>query len=130
MAARPVCGGNHVRAPRDLQEKLNPPIYGWHNVSSPNFVAQNKIEFRDDARKFEAGTHNLLGLTGLIAAMEMLLEIGIENIAAELARKRAWFAPALAAKGFSVLNPDPKPEHTSGTNHFSTGKDFAPLQKN
>lgn len=124
------CAAGIMYVRRDLQEKLNPPVYGWHNVNSPNFVAQNKITFRDDARKFEAGTHNLLGLTGLISAMELLLEIGIENIATELARKRAWFAPALAAKGFSVLNPDPKPEAISSiTSIFQPGKDLTPLQK-
>ncbi len=124
------CAAGILFVRRDLQEKLNPPIYGWHNVKSPNFVAQEKIEFRNDARKFEAGTHNLLGLTGLIAAMEMILEIGVENIAAELARKRAWFAPALAAKGFSVLNLDAKPENASSiTTIFQPGKDLTALHK-
>jgi selenocysteine lyase/cysteine desulfurase len=124
------CAAGILYVRRDLQEKLNPPIYGWHNVKSPNFVAQEKIEFRNDARKFEAGTHNLLGLTGLIAAMEMILEIGVENIAAELARKRAWFAPAIAAKGFSVLNLDAKPENAGSiTTIFQPGKDLTPIHK-
>jgi cysteine desulfurase / selenocysteine lyase len=124
------CAAGILYVRRDLQEKLNPPIYGWHNVKSPNFVAQEKIEFRNDARKFEAGTHNLLGLTGLIAAMEMILEIGVENIATELARKRAWFAPALAAKGFSVLNPELKPENASSiTTIFQPGKDLTAAHK-
>jgi cysteine desulfurase / selenocysteine lyase len=124
------CAAGILYVRRELQEKLNPPIYGWHNVKSPNFVAQEKIEFRNDARKFEAGTHNLLGLTGLIAALEMILAIGVENIAAELARKRAWFAPALAAKGFSVLNSEPKPENASSiTTIFQPGKDLTPTHR-
>jgi cysteine desulfurase/selenocysteine lyase len=124
------CAAGILYVRRELQEKLNPPIYGWHNVKSPNFVAQEKIEFHNDARKFEAGTHNLLGLTGLIAALEMILAIGVENIAAELARKRAWFAPALAAKGFSVLNLDSKPENASSiTTIFQPGKDLTPTHR-
>ena len=124
------CAAGLLFVRRDLQEKLNPPVYGWHNVRSPNFVAQDKIEFRNDARKFEAGTHNLLGLTGLIAAMELALEIGVENIAAELARKRAWFASALLAKNFSVLNPKPEPGNVSSiTSIFQPGKDLTPLHK-
>src|SRR5271155_5673436 len=74
------CGAGIFYVRREMQEKLNPPIYGWHNIRNPNFVAQEKIEFRNDARKFEAGTQNLIGVTGLIAAMELALEIGIENI--------------------------------------------------
>jgi selenocysteine lyase/cysteine desulfurase len=124
------CAAGIFYVRRELQDKLNPPIYGWHNVRSPNFVAQDKIEFRNDARKFEAGTHNLLGLTGLIAAMELALKIGVENIAAELARKRAWFASALLAKNFSVLNPKPEPGNVSSiTSIFQPGKDFTPLHK-
>ena len=124
------CGAGVFFVRRDLQEKLNPPIYGWHNVRNPNFVAQEKIEFRSGAAKFEAGTHNLIGLIGLIAAMELALELGVENIAAELLRKRAWLVPALQAKGFAVLNAEPKPENASGiTSFFQPGKDLAPLHK-
>jgi selenocysteine lyase/cysteine desulfurase len=124
------CGAGIFYVKRDLQDKLNPPVYGWHNVRNPNFVAQDKIEFRSGAKKFEAGTHNLVGLVGLVAAMELALEIGIENIAAELRRKRAWLVPALQAKGFSVMNPEPKPENASGiTSIFQPGKDFAPLHQ-
>ena len=95
------CGAGLFYVKKDLQEKLNPPVYGWHNVRNPNFVAQEKIEFRSGAAKFEAGTHNLVGLVGLLAAMELALEIGVDNIAAELLRKRAWLVPALQAKGLS-----------------------------
>src|SRR5664279_3874412 len=124
------CGAGVLYVRGELQEKLNPPIYGWHNVRSPNFVAQEKIEFRSGAAKFEAGTHNLIGLIGLIAAMELALEIGVDNIAAELLRKRAWLVPALQAKGYSVLNAEPKPENASGiTAFFQPGKDLAPLHK-
>src|ERR1035441_3375346 len=66
------CGAGIFYVRRELQEKLNPPIYGWHNVRNPNFVAAEKIEFRSGAAKFEAGTHNLVGLLGLIAAMEQI----------------------------------------------------------
>ncbi len=124
------CGAGVFYVKKDLQEKLNPPIYGWHNVRNPNFVAQDKIEFRSGAAKFEAGTHNLVGLTGLITSMELALEIGVDNIAAELLRKRAWLVPALQAKGYAVLNAEPKPENASGiTAFFQPGQDLAPLHQ-
>jgi len=124
------CGAGVFYVKKELQEKLNPPIYGWHNVRNPNFVAQDKIEFRSGAAKFEAGTHNLVGLTGLIAAMELALDLGVDNIASELLRKRAWLVPALQAKGYAVLNAEPKPENASGiTAFFQPGKDLAPLHQ-
>ncbi|HSY17191.1 MAG TPA: aminotransferase class V-fold PLP-dependent enzyme [Candidatus Acidoferrales bacterium] len=122
------CGAGVFYVKKDLQEKLNPPVYGWHNVRNPNFVAQDKIEFRSGAAKFEAGTHNLLGLVGLLAAMELTLEIGVEEIARELLRKRAWLVPALQAKGYTVLNADAKPENASSiTAIHQPGQDMAAL---
>jgi selenocysteine lyase/cysteine desulfurase len=124
------CGAGLLYVKKNLQERLNPPVYGWHNVHSPDFVAQEKIEFRPGAKKFEAGTHNLVGLVGLLAAMELLLEVGVENIARELLRKRAWLVPALQAKGYTVLNAESKPENAGGiTSFFAPGKDLAALQQ-
>jgi selenocysteine lyase/cysteine desulfurase len=122
------CGAGLLYVKGDLQEKLNPPVYGWHNVRNPDFIAQEKIEFRAGAAKFEAGTHNLVGLVGLLTALELILEIGVDDIAAELARKRAWLVPALQDRGYRVLNPDPKPDCAGGiTSLFLPGKDLAPL---
>jgi selenocysteine lyase/cysteine desulfurase len=62
--------------------------------------------------------------------MELALEIGVENIAAELLRKRAWLVPALQAKGFTVLNADAKTENASGiVSFFQPGKDLAALNQ-
>lgn len=124
------CGAGIFYVKKDLQTKLNPPIYGWHNVHSPDFVAQETIEFQSDAKKFEAGTHNLVGLVGLLAAMELLLEAGVENIARDLLRKRAWLVPALQSKGYTVLNAEPKPENASGiTSFFAPEKNMAALNQ-
>jgi cysteine desulfurase/selenocysteine lyase len=85
---------------------------------------------RRGAVKYEAGTHNLLGLVGLIAAIEIALEIGVDNIAAELLRKRALLVPALQKKGFTVLNADAKPENASGiVTFFQPGKNMTALNQ-
>ena len=124
------CGAGVLYVRRELQEKLNPPLYGWNNVRCPNFVAQEKIEFRNDATKYEAGTHNLLGVVGLIASLELVREIGVDHIAAELLRKRALLVPALSAKGYTVLNAEAKPENASGiVTVYQPGVDLAPLHK-
>ena len=119
------CGAGLLYVRRELQEHLNPPIYGWHNVRCPDFVAQEQIVHRSGSKKFEAGTQNLLGLVGLKAAMELILEIGVDNIAQELLRKRAWLLPMLQAKGFAVLNADAPPENASAIVTFF--KDHADL---
>jgi selenocysteine lyase/cysteine desulfurase len=124
------CGAGIFYVRRGVQENLNPPVWGWHNVRNPNFVAQEKIEFHQDARKFEAGTQNLVGVTGLITAMELALEVGVENITAELIRKREWLVPELQKRGYTVLNATPAPENAgSMISFFSKEREMPALHK-
>jgi cysteine desulfurase / selenocysteine lyase len=103
---------------KEIQDQLLPTTHGWHNIRCPNFVAQEELNYRPDARRYEAGTANLAGLAGLGAALDLLLEIGIENIAAELLRKRAWIVPELQAKGYEVLQANAAPENQGGMISF------------
>jgi cysteine desulfurase / selenocysteine lyase len=122
------CGAGLLYVRREVQQQINPPIYGWHNVNCPEFISQEKITLRNDARKYEAGSHNLLGVVGLMASIELALEIGVENIANELLRKRAWLVPAIQAKGYTVLNADsPEGATSSIVSFYQTGKDMAAL---
>jgi selenocysteine lyase/cysteine desulfurase len=105
------CGAGLMYVRRELQAKLNPPIYGWNNVACPDFVTQEQISRQAGPRKFEPGTYNLLGLVGLLASMRLLLEVGVENIAAELLRKRDLMVYGLTLKGYTVLNGDCAPEN-------------------
>jgi selenocysteine lyase/cysteine desulfurase len=124
------CGAGLMFVRRELQENMTPPVFGWHNVRCPDYVAQEKIVYRRGAQKYEAGTHNLLGLVGLVAAMELILEIGVANISRELLRKRAWLAPALREKGCTVLFADSPPEVSSGmVSFFQAGKDPVALHQ-
>ena len=97
-----------------MQDHLHPTVFGWHNVRCPNYVAQEEVVFRPDARRYEAGTQNLLGLVGLHAAIELLLEIGIDAIASELLRKRALLVSALQVKGYTVLHADVPADNAGG----------------
>ncbi len=117
------CAAGLMYVRKTLQEKLHPVVHGWNNVRCPNYVAQEQLVFRKDSQRFEAGSHNLLGLTGLCAAMELILELGVENIAAELLRKRAWLAPALQAKGWQVIGAGAGPETGSGITSFYKQED-------
>ena len=124
------CGSGLMFVRRPIQDQISPPIYGWNNVRCPDFVAQEQLVLRQGAHKYEAGTYNLLGLVGLITAIELLLEVGIENIATELLRKRAILVGGLLAKGYQVLNAEVPAANASGiTSFFQPGKDLAALHQ-
>ncbi len=113
------CAAGLLFVRKSLQDALRPIAFGWHNVRCPNYVAQEEMILRTDARRYEAGTQTLLGLVGLNTALELLLEIGIDHIAAELLRKRSLLVSALQAKGYTVLHADAPAANASGIIAFS-----------
>jgi len=113
------CGAGVLYVRRELQDTLKPIVHGWNNVRCPEFVTEEDIVFRPDARRYEAGSHTILGLAGLRAAFGLLEEVGVEAVAADLTQKRAWLANALQAKGCEVLFPELSPENTSGIVTFA-----------
>jgi cysteine desulfurase/selenocysteine lyase len=122
------CAAGVLYVRQSCQEKLKPIVQGWHNVRCPNYVAQDDLEYKPDARKYEAGSANLLGMAALEACFELLLEVGIENIAVELIRKRDWLVPAIQAKGYTVLHASAEPVHKSGiVTFYQPGRDLGEL---
>jgi selenocysteine lyase/cysteine desulfurase len=117
------CASGILYVREELQERLKPVVLGWHNVRCPDFVAQEQIAYVAGARRYEAGSASLLGVAGLKAALDLLLEIGVEAIGAELLRKRAWLAPALEAKGWTVLQPGAPKEHAGPILSFHRDKE-------
>jgi cysteine desulfurase / selenocysteine lyase len=106
---------------KSVQDQLAPMAMGWHNVRCPNFVAGEDIVFRRDARRYEAGSHNLLGLAGLQASLDLVLEVGVNNIAAELLRKRRFLVSALSGKGYEVVQAEVPDGNASGIVSFRRG---------
>lgn len=124
------CAAGIMFVRKSWQDRVRPPIYGWHNVRCPNYVAQEQLVHPPDGRRYEAGTANLVGLAGLHAAMQILLELGVENIARELLRKRAWLVHALQKKGCDVLYADAPHEAASAIVTFQRpGTDLAALHE-
>ena len=96
---------------KEAQAKLRPIVHGWHNVRCPGFVAQENLVYLPDARRYEAGSANLSGLAGLAAGIELLLEIGVDNIAAELLRAngRCCCRPCASKAGMCCKRKRPPP---------------------
>lgn len=124
------CSAGILYVRKELQERLVPTIYGWHNVRCPNYVAQEDLVFRSGAARYEAGTNNLMGIAGLHAALQLIQEIGVENIGKELLRKRALVIPRLREKGYTVLQGDAAPQNASGIVTFhQPGVDMAAVHQ-
>ena len=120
------CAAGIFYVRRELQDRLVPSAFGWNNVRCPNYIAQEEMHLRSDARRYEAGSFNILGIAGMNAALGLLLEVGIESIAADLKVKRAWLVRALQEKGYEVFYPEAS-EAGGITSCWLEGGDMPPL---
>ena len=122
------CASGILYVKREVQDRLKPVVQGWHNLSCPDFIAQETLDYKPDARRYEAGTANLLGIVGHHASLQMLDALGLDNIADDLLAKRRRLVPELLAKGCDVMHADVPEANASGIVAFSKpGEDMAAL---
>ena len=105
-------------------ERLRPTLLGAWNVISPNFIVQDKIEFHKSAIRYEPGVLNLVGIFGMVAAVEMLLEIGMENVTAHLFKLKAQLVAGLENLGYDIVGAKTGPNASSITTVRSEGRDL------
>ncbi|MFQ3671110.1 MAG: aminotransferase class V-fold PLP-dependent enzyme, partial [Verrucomicrobiia bacterium] len=91
-------------------DQLRPILLGSWNVQSPDFIAQDQINFYEGARRYEPGTLNLPGIFAMQAAMELLLEAGLPLISQRLLHLRRVLIDTLIPLGFQPLLPPDLPE--------------------
>lgn len=108
------CAAGLLYVRQSLQDRLKPAVFGWNNVKCPSFIAGEAIQLETGGQRYEPGSANLLGLVGLHAAMDLIQDVGVDQIAAELLRKRAWLVPALKERGFGVLGGGSTDRNASG----------------
>jgi selenocysteine lyase/cysteine desulfurase len=104
---------------KELQDHVEPVEFGWTNVARYADYASRDMTLRPDAGRYECGTLNTIGCFGLRAAIELLLSVGIERIAAEVQALGDRIATGAAAKGYEVL----------GTRTPATGAGIVSLRK-
>lgn len=88
---------------RELQERVEPVEFGWTNVASHNDYASRDMTLRSDAGRYECGTLNTVGCFGLRAAIDFLLEVGVESIAPVVRGLAAQIESGVREKGYQVL---------------------------
>lgn len=89
------------------RDKLQVLENGWTNIERKGKFIDCPLDLMPDARRFEAGSLNTSGIYGLRAAIDLLLEIGVNDIAEETTRIAALLADRLDDIGWRVATPRP-----------------------
>ena len=96
---------------RDLLAHLRPVLVGWHSVEDPFAFDGTRFDLRADASRLEEAAPSFPLVYGLGAAVEMLLDAGVADVASHITGLLDRAANALEAIGCEV---SPAPEHRAG----------------
>ena len=95
------CGILYVR--QSVQDSVRPVELGWTNFLKYADYAARDLTLRPDAGRYESGTLNTIGCFGLKAALEFVLEVGVENMAPAIQALGDRIADGVTAKGYETL---------------------------
>jgi len=99
-------GAGIVYVDRNKFDVCEPTLLGSWNVVSPNFIAQEEIDYYAGARRYEPGSLNLPGIFAMGAALDLLLKVGIEKVAATLLDHRQYLVSAMQEAGWKPYFED------------------------
>ncbi|MBL7959968.1 aminotransferase class V-fold PLP-dependent enzyme [bacterium] len=103
-----------------LFDKIKPQHVGWLSVKDAWNFFDYELDLLDDAKRFETATENWLGVYGLQASLELLLEVGIDNIYRHLMNLTGMLAEGLRQNGLIIASSQ-EPIHRSGIISFRSG---------
>jgi selenocysteine lyase/cysteine desulfurase len=92
------CGVLYVRRERQIQ--IEPIQIGWTNFAHYADYASRDMTYRSDAGRYESGTLNTIGCYGLRASLDLLLEVGIDEISCRVQTLATQLAEEAQCMGF------------------------------
>ncbi len=105
---------------QELLSALHPEI-GWMNVENANDYGAYDFTLRQDARRFECGSHNVPGILGLGASLALLQEVGMPTVTARILGLTQRLVSGLQARGYTVISSRRHGE-ASGIVSFKSGR--------
>jgi cysteine desulfurase / selenocysteine lyase len=90
----------------EQREKLQLKQYGWHNVDNPYDFDAKTWTLATDARRFECGSPNMLGIHALSASLSLLAEVGMPTIEQQVLENTQYLLNALTpSPQIEILSP-------------------------
>jgi len=128
-------GAAFVYVRRELISTLEPVMVGWNafqGTDDHSRLTEYDLTFKPDARRYEVGSLPFQDFIGMVESLEMILELGVERIAA---RNRCLRTPLLEAesRGEIEISSPLDPEHDSSivcVNPEHVAETFLQLKKN
>ena len=103
MCGPPGAGLFYIR--RELLEKVRPLLIGASTVINDQDYGNYDYTFKPNAKRYESGTPNLMGVLGFGAALRLLSEAGVDAIAERLKLLTDRVIAGLELRGYQIVSP-------------------------
>ncbi|HEX2475805.1 MAG TPA: aminotransferase class V-fold PLP-dependent enzyme [Lacipirellulaceae bacterium] len=97
---------------REHLDRLHPIGVGWHSVVQTDY-SHVELNLKPTAARYEGGSSNMVGLHALGASLKLLVDLGIESIAAAVLDITERACERLAGMGARIVS-DRRPDHRGG----------------
>jgi selenocysteine lyase/cysteine desulfurase len=95
---------------REWLDEVRPSTVGWMSVRGWKNYSSRDLTWREDAKRFEYGTPSTAGIYGLGAALQLLLEVGVDAIGQRILDLTERLRQGLAEQGHQVYGPSQREE--------------------
>lgn len=102
----------------EVRPRLKLHEYGWHMLADPGDYQRRDWQVVDNARRFECGSPNMLGIHALHASLSLLLDIGIPHVETELLERSCTLIDLIHRTPELELISDDSPDRISGIVSF------------
>jgi selenocysteine lyase/cysteine desulfurase len=94
---------------RSALDRVRPSVVGWRSVKGYNDLELRDFTYNDGSLRFEYGTLNRVGVSGLEASIDLLLSLRPKTVEDYLMRLSSHLTQGLEAKQYLVsVSPDAK----------------------
>ena len=90
---------------KNWQDTIEPAEFGWTNPAHYFDYGKRDLTLRPDAGRYECGTLNTVGCYGLHAALELISEVGVQNICTAVDSLAQRIEDGVRERGYEVLVP-------------------------
>ncbi len=86
-------------------QDLNLYQYGWHMIEGAGDFSIKQWQPANNAKRFECGSPNMLAGYALEASTDLLLQVGLDNVAEAIEKNHAYLLNELQGLGAEILSP-------------------------
>lgn len=115
-------GAGYLYVRKELVERFEPPFIGWASVKPEVFETVDfwdiwQLQLSETASRFEVGSPSFISFVGAAVAIQLLLDVGIENIQRRIFDLTELLMDSVKGLGYRLTTPVNR-ECRSGIVHF------------